>query len=122
MAKAKTKKTARQLDADIAYATLLPADWPAAARRAVESAARSYDRAIHEPFAVPDVELDRAVDDINDDLERLDREHDSSGNHADTLERDGTWHSRYESGRTDAEIRSAIKAWSALVRQRAPRM
>lgn len=121
MAKAK-KKTARQLDADIAKATLLPADWPDAGRRVVEKAAREYDRAIDEDWAVPDIEMDAAIKEVYANLERIDNAFDAHYQHTAEFDRDGTWYSRYESGRLDSEIRAAIQAWGKLTQQRSPRM
>jgi len=66
--------------------------------------------------------MDSAIKEVYADLERIDGEHDWYGSHTAEFDRDGTWYSRFESGRLDAEIRSAIGAWVKLVRQRSPRM
>jgi hypothetical protein len=127
------KKSSAQLNRDIAESlgkakpshpqrarTLLPADWPDVGRRIVLDAARWYYQQVNEPFAVPDVLVDQAVEEVLKDLEREDR---AGGERARQInDARSSWVSRYESGELDAEIKDAIQAWSRSVRRGALKM
>lgn len=75
--------------------------WPPIARAVLLDAARYYYRQMKEPFPVPDVLMDQAVEWANDDLSRRDREI--------REEASDRWIDRWESGTLDAEMRKAIE-------------
>jgi hypothetical protein len=123
-----TKKSPAQLNREIAAVlgkskpkapkrsrALLPADWPDVGRRIVLEATRWYYQEMNKEWPVSDVLQERAVEDVNKDLEREDR----AGQLADAR---ASWYARYESGKLDDEIKRAIVAWSAGVKHGAPVM
>ena len=79
----------------------LPKSWPPIARDILVDAARYYYREIKEPFAVPDVVMEQAIEHANRALERRDREL--------REEASDRWIDRWESGKLDAEMAHAIR-------------
>lgn len=79
----------------------LLASWPPIAREAVLDAARYYYQLMSEPFPVPDVAMDQAVEWASREI--VDRWRD--------LEDEATerWIDRWESGQLDAPMRQAIE-------------
>jgi hypothetical protein len=81
--------------------TKLPKAWPPIARDVLVEAARLYHREMKEPWPVPDVIMERAIDYANRELERRQRE----------IYEEATprWITRWESGTLDAEMTRAIE-------------
>ncbi len=80
----------------------LPKSWPPTARHIVLDAARFFYREMNEPFPVYDVNMDRAIEYANRELETRERE---------VREEAGArWINRWESGQLDAEMKKAIDA------------
>ena len=79
----------------------LPKSWPPVARDILLDAARLYYREMKEPWPVPDVIMNRAVDWANEELDARQEEiyEDASSG----------WIDRWESGKLDAEMRRAIE-------------
>ena len=80
----------------------LPKSWPPIARRVLLDAARYYYRQMSEPFPVPDVAMERAIEWANRELDARDREV--------REEASGRWIDRWESGQLDTEMKRAIEA------------
>lgn len=79
----------------------LPKSWPPRVRDAVLDAARYYYQQMNEPFAVPDVEMDRAVELASREI--ADRQ---SEIYEDASNR---WIHRWESGAFETDIKKAIE-------------
>ena len=79
----------------------LPKSWPPIARDILVDAARYYYRQMKEPWPVPDVAMDNAIEWANQELEARQKEiyEDASSR----------WINRWESGKLDAEMRRAIE-------------
>jgi hypothetical protein len=79
----------------------LPKSWPPGVRDAVLDAARYYYRQMNEPFAVPDVEMDRAVAWASREID----------DHRGEIYEDASdrWIHRWESGAFEADIRKTIE-------------
>jgi hypothetical protein len=82
----------------------LPKSWPPTARDVLVDVAREYNRQIHEPFAVPDVEMEQAIERANKGLDARQREI--------YEEASPRWIRRWESGELDAEMERAIRETS----------
>lgn len=79
----------------------LPKSWPPIARDIVLDAARYYYREMKEPWPVPDVIMERAVEWANKELATREREI--------YEEASAAWIKRWESGKLDAEMKRAIE-------------
>jgi hypothetical protein len=80
--------------------TTLRKDWPSTARRVVLDAAQFFYREMNEPFPVFDVNMDRAIEWANSELDRR---------RAEIYEEAGdAWIDRWESGKLDDEMKKAI--------------
>lgn len=79
----------------------LPKSWPPIARDILVDAARHYYRDMKEPFAVPDVVMEQAIERANREFERREREL--------REEASDRWIDRWESGKLDAEMAHAIR-------------
>lgn len=79
----------------------LPKSWPPIARDIVLDAARYYYREMKEPWPVPDVIMERALEGANNEISRREREiyEDASP----------SWINRWESGKLDEEMKRAIE-------------
>ena len=75
--------------------------WPPIARDIVLDAARYYYREMKEPWPVPDVIMERAVDWANQEL--------TARQGAIYMDASSRWINRWESGKLDDEMRSAIE-------------
>lgn len=82
-------------------AAKLPKSWPPIARDILLDTARYYYREMKEPWPVPDVIMERAVEWANKEIDSRQREiyEDASSR----------WINRWESGKLDAEMRRAIE-------------
>jgi hypothetical protein len=80
----------------------LPKSWPPTARRVLLDAARYYYREMSDPFPVPDVIMERAIDQANREIEARQSEI--------YEEASDRWINRWESGSLDEEMRRAIDA------------
>lgn len=78
----------------------LPKSWPPTARRIVLDAARYYYREMSEPFPVPDVIMEQAIEWANKEMEVRRREI--------YEEASDRWIDRWESAKTDEEMKKAI--------------
>jgi len=87
----------------------LPKSWPPIARRVLLDAARYYYRQMSEPFPVPDVAMERAIEWANRELDARDREV--------REEASDRWIDRWESGQLDAEMKKAIEATYGQLRR-----
>jgi hypothetical protein len=87
----------------------LPKSWPSTARHIVLEAARFFYREMNEPFPVYDVNMERAIEYANRELERRDREI--------REEASSKWIDRWESGQLDAEMQKAIDATYGKLRR-----
>lgn len=76
--------------------------WPLIARDIVLDAARYYYREMKEPWPVPDVIMERAIDQANEELTARQSEI--------YTEAPARWIDRWEAGKLDTEMRSAIEA------------
>ncbi len=74
--------------------------WPPTARDVLLDAARFFYREMNEPFPVYDVNMDRAIEYANRELDRRQREI--------YEEASDRWINRWESGQLDAEMKKAI--------------
>ena len=74
--------------------------WPPIARDILLDAARYYYSAMNEPFPVPNVAMEHAIEYANRELERRQREI--------YEEATSRWIHRWESGQLDAEMKLAI--------------
>lgn len=81
--------------------TKLPKSWPPIARDILVDAARNYYREMKDPWPVPDVIMERAIEWANKEIDTRQREiyEDASSR----------WINRWESGKLDAEMRRAIE-------------
>jgi hypothetical protein len=79
----------------------LSKSWPSIARDVLVDAARYYYREMKEPFPVPDVIMEQAIERANREFERRDREL--------REEASDRWIDRWESGKLDAEMADAIR-------------
>ena len=79
----------------------LPKSWPPIARDIVLDAARYYYREMKEPWPVPDVNMERAIERANKEITAREREI--------YEEASSTWINRWESGKLDAEMKRAIE-------------
>ncbi len=87
----------------------LPKSWPSTARHILLDAARYFYREMNEPFPVYDVNMERAVEYANRELERRQREI--------YEEASPRWIDRWESGQLDAEMKKAIDATYGSLRR-----
>jgi hypothetical protein len=78
----------------------LPKSWPPLARAVLLDAARFFYHEMSEPFPVYDVNMERAIEYVNRELARRQREL--------YEEASSKWIDRWESGRLDAEMKRAI--------------
>ena len=84
-------------------------DWPATAKRILLEASQFFYREMNEPFPVFDVNMDRAVEWANSELERRQKEiYEEAGD---------AWIDRWESGKLDDEMRKAIDATYGKLRR-----
>ncbi len=79
----------------------LPKSWPPIARDIVLDAARYYYRQMKEPFPVPDVIMEEVIEWAGKEI--ASRERDIYEQASDR------WINRWESGKLDAEMKSAIE-------------
>lgn len=79
----------------------LPKSWPSTVRHVVLDAARFFYREMNEPFPVYDVNMERAIEYANRELERRHREI--------REEASSRWIDRWESGQFDADMTKAIE-------------
>jgi hypothetical protein len=79
----------------------LPKSWPATAQHVVLDAARYYYQQMNEPFPVPDVAMDNAIEWANRELDTRQRE----------IREEATdrWIDRWESGKFDDDMEKAIE-------------
>jgi hypothetical protein len=82
----------------------LPKSWPPIARDILVGAARRYNHAINEPWAVPDVELRQVIDEAK---EEFGRRQDEIYEEASTR-----WINRWEHDQLDEEMERAIRETS----------
>ena len=82
-------------------ASKLPKSWPSIARDIVLDAARNYYREMKDPWPVPDVIMERAVEWANKELATREREI--------YEEASAAWINRWESGKLDSEMKRAIE-------------
>lgn len=82
-------------------ASKLPKSWPPIARDIVLDAARYYYREMKEPWPVPDVILERAIEWANKEITARERELYEEASSA--------WINRWESGKLDSEMKRAIE-------------
>jgi hypothetical protein len=87
----------------------LPKSWPPIGRHIVLDAARFFYREMNEPFPVYDVNMDRAIEWANRELETRQREV--------REEASPRWIDRWESGELDAEMKKAIDAFYGSLRR-----
>jgi hypothetical protein len=82
--------------------TKLPKSWPPTARHILLDAARYYYRKMNEPFPVPDVIMEQAIDWASKELDSRRRE----------LEEEATsrWIDRWDRGLLDVEMKKEIEA------------
>lgn len=80
----------------------LPKSWPPIARDVLLEAARYYYREMKEPWPVPDVIMERAIEWANRGLEARQKEI--------YEEASSRWINRWESGQLDEEMKRAIEA------------
>jgi hypothetical protein len=80
----------------------LPKSWPTTARRILLDAAQFFYREMNEPWPVFDVNMDRAIEWANSEMERRRTEIYEEASDA--------WIDRWESGELDAEMKKAIDA------------
>lgn len=79
---------------------VLRKDWPSTAKHVVLDAAQFFYREMNEPYAVFDVNMDRAIEWANSELERRQTEiYEEAGN---------AWINRWERGKLDEEMKRAI--------------
>ena len=78
----------------------LPKSWPPIAQRIVLDAARYYYQEMNEPFPVPDVAMEHAIEYANRELERRDREV--------REEASDRWIDKWERGSLDADLKKVI--------------
>ncbi len=89
--------------------TALRKDWPPTAKRIVLDAAQFFYREMNEPFPVFDVDMDRAIEWANSELERRQAEiYEEAGD---------AWINRWESGKLDEEMKKAIDATYGKLRR-----
>src|SRR5262249_10893783 len=79
----------------------LPKSWPPTARDIVLDGARYYYRQMKEPFPVPDVIMEEVIEWANKEIAAREREI--------YEEASDRWINRWESGKLDAEMKSAIE-------------
>lgn len=79
----------------------LPKSWPSIARDIVLDGARYYYREMNEPWPVPDVIMERAVEWANKEITAREREI--------YEEASAAWINRWERGKLDAEMKRAIE-------------
>jgi hypothetical protein len=89
--------------------TKLPKTWPPIARDVLLDAAQFFYREMNEPFPVYDVNMDRAIEYANRELEGRQREI--------REEASSRWIHRWESGQLDAEMKKAIDATYGRLRR-----
>lgn len=80
----------------------LPKSWPSIARDILLDAARYYYREMNEPWPVPDVLMDQAIEWANKELESRQKEI--------YEEASSRWINRWEHGKLDDEMKRAIEA------------
>lgn len=81
--------------------TKLPKSWPPTARDILLDAARYYYREMKEPWPVPDVLMERAIEWANKELESRQQEI--------YEEASPKWIDRWEGGKLDDEMKGAIE-------------
>jgi hypothetical protein len=87
----------------------LPKSWPPIARDVLLDAAQFFYREMNAPFPVYDVNMDRAIEYANRELEGRQREI--------REEASSRWIHRWESGQLDAEMKKAIDATYGRLRR-----
>lgn len=93
--------------------TKLPKSWPPQVRDAVLDAARYYYQQMNEPFAVPDVEMEKAVEWASREIDGRQREI--------YEEASGRWIDRWESGEFEGDMKKAVEQiYSRLRRAERP--
>jgi len=87
----------------------LPKSWPPTARRILLDTARYYYREMNEPFPVPDVIMEQAIEWANKELDARRREI--------VEEATSRWVDRWDHGLLDAEMKKAIDATYGSLRR-----
>jgi hypothetical protein len=87
----------------------LPKSWPPTARRILLDAARYYYREMNEPFPVPDVIMEQAIEWANKELDDRRREI--------VEEATSRWVDRWDHGLLDAEMKKVIDATYGRLRR-----
>jgi hypothetical protein len=83
--------------------------WPPIVRDIVLDAARYYYQQMNEPFPVPDVLMERAVEEVNSAIDKRQREI--------YEEASDRWVTRWEDGKLDPEIKKVIEATYSKLRR-----
>ena len=89
--------------------TQLPKSWPPQVRDAVLDAARYYYQQMNEPWPVPDVLMERAVEEASREIDRHQSEIYEGAS--------DRWIDRWESGEFEGDIKKAIEQIYARLRR-----